>query len=273
MASNGAVAILYSTVGGFGDVGKCAVMHARRMNARVCVVAMHSGTFKQAVPTVTGAESTDITYPELHKQVCDALGDLSPEKATDEWSFNEIDVDDAPAAQKTLQDVLQKGSVQAVIACLASRQPELPRWLAKGASVTCAAMNAAGVQRLVLLSSMGIGDDFMPFTGIRVLWAFLLRTLMRSVHADLLAMEAEVVENEQNKCIDYLLVRPVGITPSEPPAGKWKILRSREDGVFAGYNGRMGGYDISKADVAQFMLQEALTPTLHRTAVTIGPAE
>lgn len=116
------------------------------------------------------------------------------------------------------------------------------------------------MSRLVLLSSFGIGDDFIPFRGVRVFWAFLLN-VFRSVKKDLTRMEDVV----QKSALDYLLVRPVGLTPEEPPRGSWKLLLSKEDGGLSS--------DIAKADVASYMLQEAVMPTLSKRAVTIGQPE
>lgn len=120
------------------------------------------------------------------------------------------------------------------------------------------AMQANGVQRLVLLSSFGINDDFLPFGVINVLWGAMLNTTLRQPKKDLYAMEACVTATE----LDYVLVRSMGLTPEEPPAGKWKTLTGKGQGTL--------GLSISKSDVAQFMLNEVLQPSLHRQPVTIG---
>ena len=134
----------------------------------------------------------------------------------------------------------------------------MSRWLGLGTHKICAAMKNKHVKRLVILSSMGMGDDFMPFKGIRVLWAAMLRTCLRSAWKDLQALEQYVEESD----LDYVLVRTVGIDPGTKKCGQWKLLHSREDGALE--------IVISKSDVALFMMKEALTPSLHRSAVTIG---
>ena len=62
--------------------------------------------------------------------------------------------------------------------------------------------------------------------------------------------------------MDYLLVRPVGLGDEVVPVGTWQL--QREKGV-----DQVGG-NMAKMDCARFMVQEALNPTLHRTAVVIG---
>jgi hypothetical protein len=62
--------------------------------------------------------------------------------------------------------------------------------------------------------------------------------------------------------IDFLFVRPSGITEDAIPTGKWKLQKEKyKDTV---------GINMAKMDVARYMVQEALEPTKHRTAVVIG---
>eukprot|EP00168_Porphyra_purpurea_P009716 TRINITY_DN2386_c1_g1_i1.p4 TRINITY_DN2386_c1_g1~~TRINITY_DN2386_c1_g1_i1.p4 ORF type:complete len:143 (+),score=49.08 TRINITY_DN2386_c1_g1_i1:545-973(+) len=121
---------------------------------------------------------------------------------------------------------------------------------------------AAGVGRVVALSSMGIGDDFLPpWSPIKLLWGAMLATVYRGVRADLTA--AEAVWAAADGGLDYLLVRPMGLAPEEPPRGGGPSTSSPRGG---------GGLAmcVAKADVGAAMLAEALEPTLHRTAVTVG---
>lgn len=154
--------------------------------------------------------------------------------------------------------------MDAVVACIGSRQPgskfpELKaRWCKSGADIVSKAMAATGVQRLVLLSSFGINDDFTPFSAIKLLWSAMLNTSLRQSKKDLYAMEACVCATE----LDYVLVRGMGLTPEAPPTGKWKVLSARGQGRL--------GISIAKSDVAQFMLNEALEPSFHRQPVTVG---
>jgi len=121
----------------------------------------------------------------------------------------------------------------------------MARWCALGAEKVTAAMRARGVkvpsisplrprahittpprsvlslsrsaappraQRLVALSSMGIGDDFLPLSPIKAFWACLLATLLRSTRADLSAMEDTITSSG----LDFLLVRPTHSLPAAP---------------------------------------------------------
>lgn len=226
-----------------GDVGKFAATQATKatdMTARV--VALYSskrdGTSKEI--------DVDIKQETLRAEFKSDFENIS---------FKHIDVENAAAAQTELENTLE--GVTAVVACVGSRQPGVARWCATGTSIVTEAMKSKDVSRLVHLSSFGMGDDYIPFRGVRVFWAFLLN-VFRNVKNDLIRME-DIVEKSG---LDYLLVRPVGLTPEEPPRGSWKLLMSREDGALS--------FNIAKADVASYMLQEAVTPTLRKRAVTIG---
>ena len=120
-------------------------------------------------------------------------------------------------------------------------------------------MQQKGVKRLVQLSSMGIGDDKVQYGFIKGLWWTLLRTLLRSAHHDLIT--AEKIVTDADPSLDYLLVRPMGLTPSEPPRGSWGVLH-KERGYLPA--------SVAKSDVALFMLEQATNPTLIQTAVTVG---
>ena len=98
----------------------------------------------------------------------------------------------------------------------------------------------------------------MPWHWVGKLFAALLLTATKSARRDLNAAEDAVRASD----LDYLIVRPTGLTPTAQPTGAWKLRSCKADGPV--------DIEIPKEDVAQFMLQEALAPTLHRAAVTIG---
>jgi hypothetical protein len=85
-------------------------------------------------------------------------------------------------------------------------------------------------------------------------------TTMRDARLDLAAME-KFIEGSQ---LDYLIVKAVALTAEKPPTGTWTLLTE------AGKRPPYSFYFSAKADVAQYMLQEAVTPTLSRRAVTLG---
>ena len=136
------------------------------------------------------------------------------------------------------------------------------------AQLTVSAARARGVRRLVALSSMGLGEvEYIPFGFIRVLWAILLRTWLRDGHGDLLAMEKVLLgQKEEEQGLDTLVARAVGLTPEAPVRRCWHLLT-------APYKGSEPlNLSVSKPDIALFLFKEAMTPTTHRSAVTLaGP--
>jgi putative NADH-flavin reductase len=240
------LAIVYGTRGGLSDVGKFALQHALKApGVTVRALALYDGRSQSADEPGFGADVTDAA---LRDSLAAALRDFGAPV---------VDVNSVEAAIKLEQTI--RGA-DAVIACVSSRQPELPRYLTLGMSKIVDAMRATRVERLVCLSSFGIGDDFMPWSPIKVFWACLLNSIMRSVKAELYQMEALVSSSGPH--VDYLMLRPVGLTPSVAPTGKYELRTAPGQGKLK--------IEIAKADVALCMLDEALKPTLHRTAVTIG---
>jgi len=121
-------------------------------------------------------------------------------------------------------------------------------------------MKAKGVNRLVNLSSMGIGDDYLPSNGWKKFWWCFLRVVIPSALKDLNKME-EVVTNSG---LDYLQVRAMGLTPECPPRGVGSLT------VLDKNIGESLDMMSSKEDMAAYMLQEAAQPTRSRVAVTVG---
>eukprot|EP00591_Stephanopyxis_turris_P010674 CAMPEP_0195529760 /NCGR_PEP_ID=MMETSP0794_2-20130614/32400_1 /TAXON_ID=515487 /ORGANISM="Stephanopyxis turris, Strain CCMP 815" /LENGTH=273 /DNA_ID=CAMNT_0040661115 /DNA_START=61 /DNA_END=882 /DNA_ORIENTATION=- len=252
------IVVVYGTRGGMSDVGKFAAFHALQLqssvqssgqnNTSVRVVAMSFGTEdgedKGFAPEVTDLSSQQTVEECLRRE-------------DESHGITKVDVGNFEASVQQLEEAF-KGA-DAVIACVGNRQPSMPRWVSPATQQIKAAVAKTGVQRLVQLSSMGIGDDKVKPSVIKVLWWTMLRTMLRSAHADL--EEAERIVRTDPVC-DYLLVRPMGLTPSEPPKHSWSVLHTDRGSL---------GTSIAKSDVAEFMLQEALTPTFSRTEVTVGP--
>mmetsp|Transcript_14257 Transcript_14257/g.40401 ORF Transcript_14257/g.40401 Transcript_14257/m.40401 type:complete len:252 (+) Transcript_14257:249-1004(+) len=240
------IAVLFSSVGsGMGDVGKfCVVQGLRKTGVVIKPVAL-------SAPLTEGSDkqiTVDVTYEAGKAQVSDAFGSLP--------SLPRIDIT-SQEAQSKIEDELQ--GCDAVIACLGSRQPsKKTRWCALGAEKIVAAMKSAGVERIVNLSSMGIGEDFQPWNFLKYFWWLFLRTVIPSALSDLTAMEKVITTSG----LDYLQVMCMGISPEEPPRGSWHLLEKRGDGKLA--------MTVSKEDVAAFMLSEAITPKHSKARVTIG---
>eukprot|EP00536_Pseudo-nitzschia_multiseries_P008290 jgi/Psemu1/241041/estExt_Genewise1.C_2090042 len=244
------VAVLYATKGGMGDVGKF-------------IVALSLAQDNDDGGTCTSTSTTEITNTDLGLSLDVEDPDLRTsteqilENARDE--ITKIDAGD-DSAEERIGELLE--GVDAVISCLGSRQSELGRWCALGTKKVIGAMATKKIRRLVCLSSFGIGRDFMKPSFIKITWGIMLRTSLRGVYRDLNAMEKAVRESD----LDYLLVRPVGLTPSEPQRGSCDTIVSKND-----HGGHLEIF-MAKPDAARFLLGEALGPTLHRGAVTIGYA-
>lgn len=242
------IAVLYATRGGMGDVGKFAMTLARlepSLSCNVRPIAMSVESSSEGTDKGLGVDVEDKTLRTKTESLLSTMAD----------SIVKIDVA-KESAEAEIADALE--GVDAVISCLGNRQPQMERWCSLGTQKVVGAMKAKNVKRLVSLSSFGIGKDFTKRTPLNVLWAVLLRTLLRSARKDLYALEKGVRESG----LDFVIVRPVGLTPSEPPQGSCDQLLSKKDGSL--------GFLLSKSDAAAFVLEQALAPTIHNREVTIG---
>jgi len=244
------VAILYATRGGMGDVGKIAMMLADRNEA-----FRSSCNVRPVALSMEG--STEGTDKGLQVDVEDLQLKADIEKVLDTMEEKIVKIDiSKDSAEEEIGDAIE--SADAVISCLGNRQPKMERWCSLGTEKVVAAMKAKKIPRLVSLSSMGIGKDGLRTSLLTLFWRFLLHTFLRSARKDLMGLE----ETVRNSDLDFVLVRPVGLTPSEPPQGSCDRLLSKEDGNLQ--------FMLSKSDAAAFLLGEALAPTTHGRAVTIG---
>ncbi len=100
------------------------------------------------------------------------------------------------------------------------------------------AMQRYGVQRLIVVSSLGVGDskDQVPF-----FFKVLMKTVLRKVMKDKEAQEQLV----RNSGLAWTIVRPGGLT-DKPRTGNYQV--STDSSTVAG--------QIARADVADFVLQE-----------------
>ena len=112
------------------------------------------------------------------------------------------------------------------------------------------AMQQGRVERLLFVSSFGINA--------KIFWPekLLLRTLLRNLFADLPVQEKLIKESELN----WTIVRPARLT-NGPKTGK---CRSGEDMYIHPFT------SISRADVADFLLKEAVSPEYLRKVATIS---
>lgn len=236
------VAILFGIKGGLSDVGKFAVEHALKMQGV---------TVRPVALSLEAEEGSDYS---IEVDIKDEQLKLQLKETFNGIKYKTLDIGD-PGAQGKLEEVFS--GCDAVVSCLGNRQNKAI-WCNLGAQKVVAAMRSQNVNRLVQLSSMGIGNDYLPMSAIKALWWCMLRTSNKQSYKDLVAMEATVLSSD----VDFVIVRPMGIDPDEKPRGSWKILQRRGEGTLP--------ITVAKQDVAQFMVTEALKPTLHRQCITIG---
>jgi len=114
-----------------------------------------------------------------------------------------------------------------------------------------AAMRAGGGRRLIAVSMMGIGDSRpqAPF------WYryLLMPTFLRGSSRDKIALEREVSESG----LDYVIARPPILTDG-PPTGGVKVL-----------TGGGKGHSVTRADLADFLVEQLTSDAHLRRAVTV----
>jgi putative NADH-flavin reductase len=112
------------------------------------------------------------------------------------------------------------------------------------------AMQQGRVERLLFVSSFGVNA--------KICWPekLLIRTLLKNLFTDLPVQETLIKESGLN----WTIVRPARLT-NGPKTGK---CRSGEDIYIHPFT------SISRADVADFLLKEAVSPEYQRKVVTIS---
>jgi putative NADH-flavin reductase len=103
------------------------------------------------------------------------------------------------------------------------------------------AMRKSGVRRTEVVSAAFLFQDLGPFS------RFLKATLFRQMAPDMAGMETEVCQSD----LDWTIVRPPRLT-NGPARHSYRVA----DGTLP-----KGGFLISRADVAHFMIGEAENPT------------
>jgi putative NADH-flavin reductase len=150
-----------------------------------------------------------------------------------------------PALTVIAGNVLEENCAQeavngadAVIVALGNTAKNPDMVVSKGTAVIIAAMQKAGVRRLIVVSSLGVGDskDEVPFY-FKALMATVLRKAMQDKE------EQEKLVAASN--LDWIIVRPVGLTDS-PATGQY----------VAGVGVKLRGGQVSRADVADFVLKQ-----------------
>jgi len=262
------IAIVYATKGGMGDVGKFVVKHALSQptlyDTRIIALS------DEAV------EGTDIGYDV---GVTDELLKSNMKQMLQSVEITKLDIKH-PDTTQHIAEIFD--GVDCVIACVGNRQPSMSRWITNGLESILTAMNNKGIKKIVALSSFGLGNDHTPLSIIKVVWGTMLSTILRDVYYDLVGMEEAVVASK----LDYVLVRPVGLTPEMQITNTYHTLTgvnnnntSNNTNNTTGSGGVDGDVEahleISKSDVALFMLKEATphTSNFNNMKVTICGSE
>jgi len=250
------------TTGGLSDVGRHAIM-----------AALEKPTINKIVVITEYPELLDLKNWECN---CSG-GHSNPFNNPDSSSRLEmVKIDTWKNDQPELAKHFD-GAV-GVVSCLGHRQPGWKNSDLKkrglvahaGNKQVIAAMMASKVDRVVVISSIALnGDKSWPHWASKVMGC-LFATFQRSAAKDLIGMEAEYIESS----LDYLFVRPVGIGEEVVPTGRYYLQQPGEKkslDVTSGtmMDGEVGG-NMAKIDVARFMVDEVIHPTLHRKIQTVG---
>lgn len=138
----------------------------------------------------------------------------------------------------------------AVVCSLGTPQGEEPVE-AEGTRVILQAMHDHGVRRLVVVTSIGVGDskDQVPF-----FFKMLMKTALRKV----MAVKEEQERLVRESSLDWIIVRPGGLT-NGPATGNYNS--GLDKSIVAG--------QVSRADVAEFVLRQLTDDTYLRQAPAI----
>jgi putative NADH-flavin reductase len=124
-----------------------------------------------------------------------------------------------------------------------------PDWIvSEGTRVIVTAMQKLGVRRLIVISSLGVGDsrDQVP-----TFFKVLMKTALKKAMEDKERQEQIVAASG----LDWTIVRPGGLT-NGPRTGRYR----------AGLDRTLVAGQVSRADVAEFVLRQLDDPTyLHKT--------
>lgn len=158
----------------------------------------------------------------------------------------EGDVLDRPKVDETI------AGADAVIVSLGNTSNNPDYIVSRGTEVIVDAMTAVGrPMRLIVVSSLGVGEsrDQVPFA-----FKMLMNTVLKKAMEDKERQEALVKASG----FDWIIVRPGGLT-SGPETGSYK----------SGVDVRLTAGQVSRADVAAFVLQQLDDDTYLRQAPAI----
>lgn len=244
--------ILYG-IGGLSDVGRHAILAALEHSSveKITVITEY--------PEKLDEKNWDCGCPDGHTNPF-----KDPANAS---KLHMVKIDTWKRPQTDLARHFQ--GADAVVSCLGHRQPgkKYPELIEKGLVAfdgnkqVIQAMQENQIDRAVVISSFGLKGDkprSWPHFATKIM-ACLFQTMARKAKNDLEAMEDEYLKTS----LDYLFVRPVGISEDAPPKGEYFIQDP-------GNKEELVGGNMAKIDVARFMVDQAVNPTFHKTSKTVG---
>lgn len=248
--------VLFSK-GGLGDVGRHAVRAALDRGPdvveHVTVISQHTESLLKA--------------DEDNNWNCGCVNENRPHTFTDDekdrMTIVSVDSFDNDDSDNNAVFISHFEGAGAVISCLGNRQINLgDRVGGAGSRLVVKAMNKKKIERVVVISSMGVKEDWPPieFHWVGKIMSCIFLTCGRKDYKDLSAVEEAF---RSSKDIDYLIVRPVGLGEDVPPRNEWLVQKEK-------YKDTSLDIGIAKLDCARFMVEEAIKPTRHKTAVVVG---
>lgn len=141
----------------------------------------------------------------------------------------------------------------AVVVALGSRDRSDRTVRSEGTANVIQAMESNGVPRLVVVSAGGVGDSYQQ---VPVMIKVLIKTLLRNTYADHERQEQYV----RDSGLEWVIVRPAMLVDG-PLTGQYHTGTAEED---------LPGGQVTRADVADFVLKQLTGDSYLRQAVSIG---
>jgi putative NADH-flavin reductase len=141
----------------------------------------------------------------------------------------------------------------AVVVALGSRGRRNGKVRSGGTARVIQAMNRHRVSRLVVVSAGGVGDSYRQAPWVVRL---IIRTALRHTYADHEQQEHHVRQSG----LDWVIVRPARLIDG-PATGRYHV---------ASASARLAGGQVSRADVAGFVLKQLTDDRFLRQAVSIA---
>jgi hypothetical protein len=229
--------ILYSK-GGIADVGRHSVRAALDATSSVVIRVLTEDpkTLLEETNWNCGCDSHTFSEEELKR----------------------LDIRTVDITKDDLQPHLD--NVGGVISALGNRQLYYGHNVGtQGTQNLVNAMEARKIPRLVAITSVGLSEDWPPlefhWLGGILKWMFVISRC----HVDLQGVENTI---KSSTSLDYLLIRPVGLSEGRRPKGEWFVQKKKGESKV--------GPDMSKMDCARFAVSEVMDPTYNRRGVVVG---